>query len=594
MVEGTQRRLAAIVSADVVGYSRLMGIDEAGTLATLRAHRQTLIDPAIAQHGGRIVKTMGDGLLLEFPSVVNAVECCVQVQRGMIERNRGVNEDRRITFRIGVNLGDIIIDGDDIHGDGVNVAARLQGMAEPECICVSASVFEQVTGKLDLEFVDLGNQTLKNIERPVRVYSLTAPISNDASEPVPRVPLAGIVDDIDFSGFERPSVIVMPFKDLGGAEQGSLAEGLRLCLHSVLIKMSGLFLVHTTVAEGFRGRDYSHAEVGQEINVRYVIEGAVQRSGDRVRVTIELTDTVRQQLKWGERYDRVLEDIFDLQDEVALEIVKALDIELRAGAYVRHLFPKTTNRLAREKFHRAISHFYKGAPGDSHIARQLLTEFGELEPDVPLCLGLIAVTHWRDAKFGWSDDPVESLHKAEEFAERTIALGDPEGLGYTIMANISLHQQQHERALTAAEEAIERRPSCPLANGLHAEVMQYSGRPDEAIAGMKAAIRLSRSFPPWILNTLASSLRDNKEIEESITVANEAVRLAPDTLDALVTLCSDYSLASMHHDAKRIGRQIVRIDPSFSVKRYADGQPYKDKAMLQRIVDGLSSAGLPA
>ncbi len=402
MSERTQRRLAAIVSADVVGYSRLMGADETGTLVALRAHRAELIDGKIAEHGGRIVKTMGDGLLLEFPSVIEATQCSVEIQQGMTERNENISEDRRIVFRFGVNLGDVIIEGEDIFGDGINIAARLQSLAEPGDICISASVYDQITGKLEFDFTDLGELALKNIERPIRAYSLMCDFSAGTNERRPYAVANGAGGEFDLSNFERPSIIVMPFRDLGGGNQDSLAEGLRLCLHSVLIKMSGLFLLHTAQVEGYRGRDYSLEEIGKEIGVRYVVGGAVQRSGERVRVTIELTDTSVKQLIWGERYDRVVNDIFDLQDEVALEIVKALDIELRVGEFGRQLFPKISKPLAREYFHRGISHFYKGSRDDSITARQLLEKLDEIQPDVPICLGLIAATHWRDAKFGWS------------------------------------------------------------------------------------------------------------------------------------------------------------------------------------------------
>lgn len=570
-----------------------MEADEEGTIEALRAHREGVFDPKIAAYRGRIANTAGDSLLVEYTSAVDALRCAIDVQRAVALRNATVPEDRRLEFRIGINIGDVVVQGDDLLGDGVNIAARLQSLSEAGSICISASVYDQVSGKLEIDLEDLGEVKLKNIERSVRAYEVKNVLGTRGKpRPSPPPPSDG-AKAIDFSRFERASIVVLPFRDLGGVERDSLAEGLRLSLHSVLIKLPGFFLLHTATVESYRGGDVSAVDAGEAIDVRYVVGGAVQRSGERIRITIELTDVSTRQLIWGERFDRTVEDIFDLQDEVALEIVNAIGIELRAGEAGRLRFQTIASPRELAYLHRAISHLYRGTREDTALARQWGEKVEAVEPGAPVCLGLIAITHWRDAKFGWTDDPRASLKRAADYAQRTIDLGDPEGIGHTIMGYVRLYERRHDEALAASMEARSRRPSCPLSNGLLAEVMRYCGKPDQAITRMNEAMKLSRTFPPWMINTLAASLRDNNEIEASISAANEATRMFPDDLDSLITLCGDYILSASTKEARKVAQQILRSDPSFSIACYAESQPYKDTAALDRIVESLERAGLP-
>jgi len=316
MVEGTQRRLAAIVSADVVGYSRLMGVDETGTLAALRAHRSALIDPKIAEQGGRIVKTMGDGLLLEFPSVVNAVKCVIEVQQGMAERNEGIDEVRRITFRVGVNQGDIIIEGDDIHGDGVNVAARLQGIAEPGGVSISDRVHEDVRNRLDAVFEDTGEQDLKNIARPVRVWrwasGATVVSESKTGDPTPTLP-------------NKPSIAVLPFENMSGdPEQEYFADGMTEDIITELSRFDDLFVIARNTTFTYKEQRVDVKEVARELGVHFILEGSVRRAGRRVRITAQLIDGQDGGHLWAERYDGALEDVFDLQEQVTSQVVGSI------------------------------------------------------------------------------------------------------------------------------------------------------------------------------------------------------------------------------------------------------------------------------
>jgi TolB-like protein len=571
-----------------------MEVDEIGTIAALRAHRERVFDPKIAEFRGRIANTAGDSLLIEYASAVDALRCALEVQRETAVRNETLAEEQRLEFRIGINIGDVVVQGEDLLGDGINVAARLQGLSEAGGICISASVYDQVSGKLDLELEDLGEVKLKNIERGVRAYSIKGVLDMQRkARPLPQTP-ADDSNVIDFSRFERVPIVVLPFKELGVAEQDFLAEGLRLSLHSVLVKLPGFFLLHTAIVEGYRESDVSAVDAGRAVDVRYVVSGTVQRVGNRVRITIELTDASAQQLIWGERFDRTMEDIFDLQDKVALEIVNALNIELRVGEAGRLRFQTIADPNALAHLHRAVSHLYRGTREDTALARQWAEKLEELEPTSPVGLGTIAITHWRDAKFGWAENPQFSLEQAAVYAQRTIDLGDPEGVGHTIMGHVRLLERRHDEALAASAEAQSKRPSCPLANGLLAEVMRFCGKPDQAITRMNEAMKLTRTFPPWMINTLAAALRDNGEIEASIAAANEAARLFPDDLDGLTTLCCDYILSQSMKEARQVAKDIRRCDPSFSIARYAESQPYKDKATLDRIVENLECAGLPA
>ena len=306
--ESFERKLAAILSADVAGYSRLMGEDETGTLAALKQHRAALIDPTIAEHRGRIVKLMGDGVLVEFGSVVNAVECAVSIQRDMVERNADTPDIRRITFRIGVNLGDIIIDDDDIYGDGVNVAARLEGLADPGGIAISGTVFDQVKGKLDAGFEDLGTQQVKNIAEPVRAYRVT-PISI-AHEATGDLPLP-----------EKPSIAVLPFDNMSDSHDLEyFSDGISEDLTTALSRIDWLFIVARNSAFTYKGRAIDVKQVGRELGVRYILEGSVRRSGDRVRVNVQLIDTKSDRHVWAERFDREMEDVFELQDDIVARI----------------------------------------------------------------------------------------------------------------------------------------------------------------------------------------------------------------------------------------------------------------------------------
>ncbi len=582
-----ERRLAAILSADVVGYSRLMGEDEQGTLASLKAHRQDLIDPQIAEHGGRIVKLMGDGALVEFPSVVEAVECAVAIQRGMAERNREIPEGRRIAFRIGVNLGDVLVDGDDILGDGVNVAARLESLAEPGGVCISHTVFDQVKSKLDLDYEDIGEQLLKNIAEPMRVFRIRS--GDRAATPVGVAPTGG-----ELPLPEKPSIAILPFANLSGdPEQDYLADGLRLAIQASLVKLENLFLIAPNTANTYRDRDITAEEVGRELGVRCVLEGAVQKSEDRVRITVQLTDTVARQVRWAERFDRDLVDILETQDEITARVVTALDVKLVSGEDARWSRSTLTNLEALDCFYRGLSHFYTRTKEDNVIARSLFESVSRLQPDSPVGPAYVCFTHWLDAFMDWAESRNRSLMQAVEWAEKAIRFKETNGLAHIVLACIHLLNRRHDEALATCRKALELRPNCPAANSYLANILHYCGRSTEAVEKMKAAIRITPVYPPWFLTVLAAAYRDSGEVESSMAVARDCMRLNPNDVDARLVLCSDYDMANLQNDAQRVAKEVLAIDPKFSVTSYAGRQPYKNKEILERLVGTLKHAGLP-
>lgn len=587
-----ERRLAAILSADVVGYSRLMHEDEEGTLAALNAHRQELINPKIAEYRGRIVKTTGDGMLLEFPSVVDAVRCAIDVQQEMTRRNAGVADDRKMLFRVGINLGDVIVEGDDIYGDGVNVAARLETLANSGCICISGTVFDQLAGKITEDIKDMGEQSLKNIEDPVRAYQLLA--DDSVSTTVGEVQVSSAAPDLGFTAPVRPSIAILPFKNLSGdPDQNFLAEGLRLGILSSLVQLSGLFLIATDAVNGYRDQDVPAAQAGAEVGVRYVLEGAVQQAGQHLRATLQLTDVIANEIVWSQRYDRDVDDVFKMQDEITQEVLISLNVQLIGGEATRIWFDGITSPEAREYYHRGISHLYAGTRDDNAAALRQLQEMYRVQPGTDHASSFISVIHLIDAFFGWSESEDRSLEQAAKWAEIAIKYEKNNGLGHTVIGHLKLLQGKHDEALASCETATEIRPSCNLAHGILAGVQNYCGDSPSAIKHAREALLIERIYPPWLINILATAYRDSGKVRLSIPAAREALRLDPQQTEARVILCSDYSLEDLRDDARQIAQEIIAADPKFRLSTYAERQPYKYGETLNRIVDVLRDAGLP-
>ncbi|MCZ6771063.1 MAG: adenylate/guanylate cyclase domain-containing protein, partial [Proteobacteria bacterium] len=422
-----QRRLAAILAADVAGYSRLMGEDEEGTLATLTAHLKELIEPCIAEHRGRVVKTTGDGLLAEFASVVDAVKCAVAFQEGMAERNTDTPEDRRIVFRIGVNLGDVIVQDGDVYGDGVNVAARLEGLAEPGSVVISGTVHEHVRAKLDFDFDDLGFQDVKNIAEPVHAYSIgmaKAVTSIEDPEPSTSLPLP-----------DKPSIAVLPFDNLSGdPEQEYFADGISEDIITTLSRSHWFFVIARNSSFSFKGTSFDVRQVAQELGVRYVLEGSVRKVGNRVRITAQLIDATTGNHVWANRYDRELDDIFAIQDEITEAIAGEVGPSFVAAEAKRAARKAPENLDAWDFAMRGNWHLWRSSREDFAEAKLLFRKAIALDPDSSNAQAGLALACQLEAGAGWADDLAESREEGFRAAQRAVALDDQNAWAHVALA----------------------------------------------------------------------------------------------------------------------------------------------------------------
>lgn len=591
-LENANRKLAAIVSADVAGYSRLMGSDEEGTLAALKSHRSELIDPTVEAHHGRIVKTTGDGLLIEFPSVVDALQCWLAVQQGMAIRNESIPQEQQIHFRVGVNIGDIIADDDDIFGDGVNIAARLEAIAEPGGICASSAVVEQTRQKLRVNFEDLGMRALKNIESPVHVYRVSSAVLSTKHNASRIAGDASHAETIVLPG--RPSIAIMPFRNVSGDQAYDyIADGICLGIQTLMVQLPGLFLINAVSHRGYRDKTQTASEALKELPVRYALEGAVQCAGHRIRVTAQVTDLKTGAVIWAERYDHNLEDVFALQDEITREVISALNVKLIRADYERILTRDLRGGGAWEYFLRGVSHIYQFNKEDNRQARRMFERLYQICPDKVHGPSFIATTYWLELTRGWTDNPEQSRKAAAEWAEKAMEYKENNGLGHMVMGFVHLHERKYDEARTLCETALQYRSNCPGALGQMAAIQLYCGDPQRAVKNARESLAVRHIYQPVIVSLLANAYRDSGEVELSIAAAREAARLDRAHAEGLVTLCTDYVFAGDKEEAERVATEILEIDPDFTVKAYAAKHPYRDDSTLKRLTDALRSAGLP-
>jgi adenylate cyclase len=585
------RKLAAILYADVAGYSRLTGADEDATHKTLNRYLD-LFSQTIESHHGQVMHYAGDAILARFEAAVDALSCASVVQQQLAEYNEDLPENSQLHFRIGLNLGDVIEDRGEIYGDGVNIAARLESLADPGGICVSDAIRSAVQKKLDLTYEEMGDQSLKNIEEPVRAYRVLMDIRSSA---IPGSTGAeSSSSSLEFSVPDRPSVAILPFKSLGSdPDQDYLADGIRLGIQATLVQLSGLFLVNAPALNTYRDSDATATSVGTELGVRYILEGAVQQAGDRIRVTVQLTDVDTKQTIWAERYDRIVDDVFKLQDEITREVISALNIKLIKDENYRVWFGKLASPEAREYYYRGSSYLYGGNMEDNALARQMYEELYRVQPDSVIGPSNISITHWLDAFFNWTDNPDESIRQAAEWAKKAMQYDNNNGIGHAVYGHLQLLDGQYDEALATCSKGVELRTSCPLAHGLMGLVLNYCGDARMAVKSLREALQLEKIYPAWMINVLAVAYRDCGEVELSISAANESMRLNPQKDDAELILCSDYKLAADHEQARSTADNIIARNPTFSLADYAKRQPYKHPAPLNRVIDALREAGLP-
>jgi len=603
--ERVERRLAAILAADVAGYSRLMGGDEEGTLSALRAIRRDLCDPKIAEHRGRIVKTTGDGLLVEFASVIDAVRCSVEVQREMMARNATVPAVRRIAFRMGINVGDIIIDEGDIFGDGVNVAARLEALAEPGGICVSARVQEDVAGKLDLAFQDIGEQALKNIARPVRAYRVRIdPAAATAGEAVsargeirhwaaaiavmavlalaagvvavwglyPGQPAPSPTATVEGTSKtspalpEKPSIAVLPLANMtGDPAQDYLADGLAENLIDALAQNPALFVVSRYSTLVYRGKAAPLPEVGKDLGVRYVLEGSVQKSGDRIRVTAQLIEAATNYHLLSEKYDRNLTDLFALEDDLTLQIVRALDARLSGRMVARTAALGTHNLDAWKNLVKARRVYLRYKPAEMDEAQKLAQRAVDLDPEYASAWQLLAFTYFNQADNGWAKDRVTAFGTARQLNDKVLQL-DPEfAAAHRLRALLAMRKSDREAALADARKSIELGPNDEDNYFVLGTILFSFRRFDEATAELATALRLNPHPRIAVPGMHAVVLSASGHHDQAIAEIDAAIAADPENPFGFLMRGRVEAYAGHHRDAAASFEKALELDPASAI-----------------------------
>jgi adenylate cyclase len=580
-----------------------MGADEEGTLARLKAHRRELIDPKISEHKGRIVKTTGDGILIEFPSVIEAVSCAVAVQRGMVERNAETPEEERITFRIGVNLGDIIVEDGDIHGDGVNIAARLEGIAEPGGICISDDAYRQVRGKVDGEFADIGEQSLKNIARPLRVYRVQpqSPLPTPgtpalagahgmnpwAEGPRPEEGRVGVRPD-------KPSIAVLPFQNMSGdPEQEYFADGMVEDIITGLSRIHWLLVIARNSSFTYKDRGVDVKQIGRELGVRYVLEGSVRKAGNRVRITAQLIETETGVHVWAERYDRSLDDIFAVQDEITLSAVGAIEPSLRDAEIERVKRQRPENLGAYDLVLRALPHVYAAMPDEARSAAPLLERALALEPDYGLAHGFLSLCH--EIVFARGGHDPEIAAAAVRHAQAAIAHGRDDATALALGAfTIALVEHDRPAAIEAFETALSLSPSCSVAYIFGAVAMGWAGDAERALRWGEQALRLS---PFDRVNysahqALALGHFMSRRYEEAANAARRAAQGNPGFSIMHMLLAASLAAQGRVPEANAAAARVLALQPNFTIERHCAG--FAVPAILAvPLIEACRAAGLP-
>jgi adenylate cyclase len=586
--EHVERRLMAIMAADVAGYSRLMGADEEGTLAHLKSFRKTLVDPKIVEHRGHIVKTTGDGTLVEFASAVDAARCAVKIQRGMAEQNADAPQNNRIKFRIGIHVGDIIIDDNDIFGDGVNIAARLEGIAEPGGVCISDDAHRQVRGKVDIPFEDMGSQTLKNIAEPMRVWRMR--ISSDAISASPQS--ASTLQSRPFP--DKPSIAVLPFQNISGdPDQEYFADGIAEDVLTTLSKIHELMVIARYSSFVFKGQTRDIREIGRILGARYVLEGSVRKVGNRVRLTAQLIDSLDGSHLWADRFDGGLDDVFDLQDRITQEIVSALEVRLAFGEQVRVWRKRSGSPLVYEYFSKGRSLYVNF---DRHTHAQARAEFEralEINPVFTPALHLLGFTLTDQARFGWEKDRAATYEAALDCATRALQADPGCSEAYLTIGYVRIFQRRHDEAVAAGEKAITLSPSSASAFHMAGMYHGYAGNFQKAALYEELAQRLS---PIGLNVSMVDEARARFHLGDFTAARDIALRVLnekPRWLTAQTILVAALWNLGSEDEARAIVRELLARHPDFSVTRWARGLPYRRQEDLDTLVKPWRMAGLP-
>ena len=677
-----KRKLAAILSADVKGYSRLMGEDEKGTVRTLNAYKEVMAG-LIQNYHGRVVDAPGDNVLAEFGSVVDAVECAVETQKELKTRNADLPENRKMEFRIGVNLGDVIEDGEQILGDGVNIAARLESLSEAGGICISGTAFDQVRNKLELGFDYLGEQSVKNIALPVRVYKVlmepeaagkvigekkpkprqwqriavglvvtvivvgtavviwklytpstpqpevtpkekivvsqpekvptvvppsaeptpkekvTPPlpekVTKPAPPPAPQMEVAS-KERMAFPLPDLPSIALLPFVNMSGdPKQEFLSDGITENIITGLSKVPRLFVIARNSTFIYKGKPVEVKQVSEELGVQYVLEGSVQRSGDRIRVTAQLIDALKGHHVWAERYDRDLTDLFALQDEITVKILNAIRVKLTERGLSYRAVPYAGGKQDLDcllKYMEAQGHVQRANIEDNNMARRIAEEAIATCPEPQKPYTQMAIIHMMDYFLGTTKSPRESIEKAIELAQKSLAVDDSRAEDHARLSLLYSLRKEWDKAIAEGERGIALNPSGADVQHWYAATLTFAGRPEEAIFLFEKAIRLNPFGPSRYFLGYGHALRDTGRFQEAVSAYKKAIKREPNNFLAHLNLAATYSMMGREKEAQSEAEEVRRLNPKFSVDYYAKVSPYKDQTETDKIIDALRKAGL--
>jgi adenylate cyclase len=630
--EGFKRKLTAILSADVAGYSRLMAEDESATVKTLAAYREVMAS-LIKQHRGRVVDSPGDNVLAEFASVVDAVQCGVSVQKELQARNADLPENRRMQFRIGINLGDVIEEEDRIYGDGVNVAARLEGLADPGGICISKTAFDQIETKLPLGYEYLGEQPIKNIPKPVGAYKVlmeprvTVAEATERGKAVPlwrrKSILAGGValmvlvivawvwnfyfrpppmevaskERMAFPLPDKPSIAVMPFKNLSGErEQEFLADGITENIITALSKTPKMFVIASNSVFTYKGKAVKIQQVAEEMGVRYVLEGSLQKSGDRLRINAQLIDAIKGHHLWAERYDRKIKDIFAIQDEITMKILTAMEVKLTEGEAAGAHAKGTANLEAYLKDLQGREYLRKVTKDDNMVSRKLLEEAIALDPNFPSPYVGLAYTYMIAASRGWSDSPGSSLAKADELAQKAIALDDSLDMAHALIGRLYAVKRQFDKAISEGEKAIALGPNNSGNMVMLATTLTQAGKAEDAVKWAEKAVRINPRPPLLYVTMLGYAYADAGRYADAITTFKKVLKENPNFDLVPVYLPAVYMLAGYEDEARAAVEELLSKDSNLcieSVRASFKRRVYKSENIYEYVIEGLRKAGLP-
>ena len=626
--ESFKRKLTAILSADVKGYSRLMGDNEAETVRTLTSYRKIMGD-LIQQHRGRVIDSPGDNILAEFGSVVDAVQCSVAAQNEFKARNVELPENRRMVFRIGVNLGDVIEEEGRIYGDGVNIAARLESCADPGGICISKTAFDQIETKLPLGYEYLGDQTVKNIAKPVGAYRVLMDprvTVAGAKDKKPSIPLwrkkgilAGAVAVLivligaAVSNFysrppkiepaskekmalplpDKPSITVLPFVNMSeDPKHEQFVDGLTEEIITALSKTPKLFVIASNTSFTYKGKSAKVKQVSEELGVRYVLEGSVRRGGERVRITAQLIDALKGYHLWAESYDRELKDLFSVQDDITKNIITAVHVKLTDGERARVFAKGTSNLNAYLKTAEASWYTSQSTKEGVLRAQQLAEEAIALDPNYSHAHMTLGAVHGVMIWLGMTQSPRDTMKHCIELIEKAIALDDSFGEAHATLGYWLILARQYDRGVAEGERGMALEPNSDRVLQHYAATLMFVGRREEAIPLFREALRLNPKPPNLYYRQFGACLRDTGRYEEAIAVSKKAIEQEPKDTIAYMVLASSCQLAGREEEAREAAKELLRINPAFSLERLAQTTPHKDRAVADRFIEALRKAGL--